>query len=455
MLWRRRSDGFEWKAYVPTIVLARRRARRERIAAAGAAAVEGVKEVGRRGVEVGVEGARVAGAGLEAGIKALAELPAQGIEAAAPEIARAHRKASVTLAPITAWISGVKTVLSIAAALALAMGSVRAVQFGFDADTAVALSIAAGCLSALAIAFIFRPPDEGSSTTRLVAALRDRFRQNGEPAPADAGKPGSVHSSIPHPSRPYAMAAAALFAAVMVSLAWPVLVAGTAPADPSTADLPASSAHSTAIATTAALPSNDATAISGRARAASPGQLRIGSTLVTLDGIEPLTDTQTCRTEAGRTWDCGEAAQVALAKLARGGSVVCMPTGTASADGPRATCRARGKDIGAELVRLGHAFSTGVITSTYGTEEAEAREKKAGLWAGDGERADDWRRRMWDEAAAIAPGGCPIKGREQRSKRTYVMPGAADYARTRVDEKRGDRWFCSEDDARSAGFLPK
>jgi hypothetical protein len=33
-----------------------------------------------------------------------------------------------------------------------------------------------------------------------------------------------------------------------------------------------------------------------------------------------------------------------------------------------------------------------------------------------------------------------------------VVPGARDYERVRVLTSRGDRWFCSEQDATSAGF---
>jgi hypothetical protein len=32
------------------------------------------------------------------------------------------------------------------------------------------------------------------------------------------------------------------------------------------------------------------------------------------------------------------------------------------------------------------------------------------------------------------------------------MPFSADYARISIREERGDRWFCSEDDAKAAGF---
>jgi len=36
--------------------------------------------------------------------------------------------------------------------------------------------------------------------------------------------------------------------------------------------------------------------------------------------------------------------------------------------------------------------------------------------------------------------------------RIYHLPGQADYEATRINEKKGERWFCSEAEARAAGF---
>jgi len=52
--------------------------------------------------------------------------------------------------------------------------------------------------------------------------------------------------------------------------------------------------------------------------------------------------------------------------------------------------------------------------------------------------------------------GCTIKGNVSRvgKKRIYRMPDSPNYERMRMDFKRGDRWFCTEDDAAKAGFKP-
>jgi len=50
--------------------------------------------------------------------------------------------------------------------------------------------------------------------------------------------------------------------------------------------------------------------------------------------------------------------------------------------------------------------------------------------------------------------GCDIKGNISGNGRIYHLPGGAHYGRTRIDEAKGERWFCSEAEARAAGWRP-
>ena len=45
-----------------------------------------------------------------------------------------------------------------------------------------------------------------------------------------------------------------------------------------------------------------------------------------------------------------------------------------------------------------------------------------------------------------------IKGNISGNGRIYHMPGQYDYARTRINTGKGERWFCSEAEARAAGW---
>ena len=65
-----------------------------------------------------------------------------------------------------------------------------------------------------------------------------------------------------------------------------------------------------------------------------------------------------------------------------------------------------------------------------------------------------WRCGEWLEAAAAGGAGdCRIKGNIGREDtRVYHVPGRAWYAKTRIDMAKGERWFCSEAEARAAGW---
>ena len=50
------------------------------------------------------------------------------------------------------------------------------------------------------------------------------------------------------------------------------------------------------------------------------------------------------------------------------------------------------------------------------------------------------------------PDGCRIKGNiGSKGDRIYHMPGGRWYDRTVITASKGERWFCSEGDARAAG----
>ena len=59
-----------------------------------------------------------------------------------------------------------------------------------------------------------------------------------------------------------------------------------------------------------------------------------------------------------------------------------------------------------------------------------------------------------EPAPAQAPAACAIKGNIGSRGKVYHLPGSAAYARTEIDPGKGERWFCSEAEARAAGWRP-
>jgi endonuclease YncB( thermonuclease family) len=425
--WWRRNDGFEWKDYVRTTVLVRRQHRRDKIEAAKVAAVEGVKEAGRKGLAASAAGAEAAGQAAVKIAKSAAEGTAEGAEKGLALLVRAaaaarSRIASVS-APVNARLSTRRVSLILAAIVALGSGgfAVRAWQFGTDAD-AVMLGVAA---LVAGLAWLWPRVFSNSSEAEDEWAVRT------ERVVVAVDRAGSL---LP-------VGAAAAFAAVALWFAVPAAGRWFETAGPSLGLSPAAKA-----------PAARDDVIKGTGRVAGPGLVRIGSNSVRLNGVMMLDFSQVCRRADGSTWSCGAAAEKSFDKLIRSRRQLrCEITG--EADGIRnGTCELDGKDLAADLVRQGLAFAEGSLWSSYSAQQSEAQEAKAGLWAGEPERPDAWRDRLFADAAAGAPRGCPIKGRIQSGRRTYLLPHSADYPRISIREERGDRWFCSAEEAEAAGF---
>lgn len=61
----------------------------------------------------------------------------------------------------------------------------------------------------------------------------------------------------------------------------------------------------------------------------------------------------------------------------------------------------------------------------------------------------EWRR----SGAGNATGNCQIKGNiNSKGDRIYHVPGSRSYGATRINESKGERWFCSEAEAKAAGW---
>jgi endonuclease YncB( thermonuclease family) len=88
----------------------------------------------------------------------------------------------------------------------------------------------------------------------------------------------------------------------------------------------------------------------------------------------------------------------------------------------------------------------------YEFAEFEAKSKGAGLWQQENPTPPwDWPR--GDRKPAQAPDGdCRIKGNISSNGRIYHMPGQKHYEQTRISTAKGERWFCSESEARAAGW---
>ena len=90
-------------------------------------------------------------------------------------------------------------------------------------------------------------------------------------------------------------------------------------------------------------------------------------------------------------------------------------------------------------------------SNRYVEQENAAEKAKIGLWAGSFEKPWEWR--LGKSTAAQAQGDCIIKGNISASgERIYHLPFQHFYSRTKIDESKGERWFCTEQEALDAGW---
>jgi endonuclease YncB( thermonuclease family) len=181
---------------------------------------------------------------------------------------------------------------------------------------------------------------------------------------------------------------------------------------------------------------------------------RLDGEVIRIHGIDAPETGQKCESEHGRTYRCGVAAAKALEQLLERSPPDCE--GRERDDYGRliAICMAGEEDIGATLVIQGLALAFRRFSDDYVTEEDAAREAHRGLWQGTFEAPWEYRARRWDISKDTAPNpACPIKGNINRNgEHIYHAPWSPSYDRTKIDESKGERWFCSEGEAIASGW---
>ena len=205
--------------------------------------------------------------------------------------------------------------------------------------------------------------------------------------------------------------------------------------------------------------------VSGRARVIDGDTMDVDGMRVRLHGVDAPEGNQSCLI-GDEPWPCGRRSARALADLIDGRVVACQERDRDRYGRIVAVCRRDALDVNAWLVAEGWALAYRRYSVAYVEQESQARQSRRGMWRGDFVSPWNWRQgkrlrpSLREPRIATAPserqqgGLCRIKGNISRSsgKRIYHMPGDRDYAPTRISLERGERWFCSESEARSAGW---
>ena len=137
----------------------------------------------------------------------------------------------------------------------------------------------------------------------------------------------------------------------------------------------------------------------GPVRVIDGNSLWRGESEIRLYGIDAPEYRQTCKDKAGQEWPCGREAMRALKQMIGGRDVACEIRDTDRYERLVAVCKSGDVNLNRAMVRDGWAVSFG----GYPSLEAEARKAKRGIWRGDFERPQDWRKRH--EASRADPTG--------------------------------------------------
>lgn len=194
----------------------------------------------------------------------------------------------------------------------------------------------------------------------------------------------------------------------------------------------------------------------GDVRVVDGDSLEVGGLRVRLHGIDAPELGQPCTSPEGAQWDCGTWVAEALRARIDGRALRCEALDTDRHGRTVARCTLDGQDLGRALVQEGLALAYRSYSMAYDLDEKGAAVAGRGLHAHRFARPEDYRRAVRAERASpgtAAPGDCAIKGNiGSGGRRIYHLPGQEDYARTVIRPERGERWFCTEAEARAAGW---
>ena len=208
--------------------------------------------------------------------------------------------------------------------------------------------------------------------------------------------------------------------------------------------------------------------------------IRLGDVTYRLDGIDAPEFDQMCIDNHADSWACGVEARDHLVQLIGKRDVHCEDLGPDKAYDKWhiGLCTIDGEttDLNQLLVRQGFALNfEPSAKGRFKQDEAGAKENRSGLWRGCFVAPQEFRHRqkagvllgaacrtdkdreireaLFPEHPAMPP-GCSIKAKLALRARVtgnvgiYHLQGCRAYAPL----TRPDRWFCSEEDARAAGF---
>ena len=197
--------------------------------------------------------------------------------------------------------------------------------------------------------------------------------------------------------------------------------------------------------------------IVGQASVIDGDTIEIHGTRIRFHGIDAPESGQVCMVHERRL-RCGKLAGQVLAKKIGSDTVTCIPTDQDRYGRVVAICSVTGEDLNAWMVREGWALAYRQYSLDYINEENSASASGRRLWNTEFTPPWEWRRRKHASVSQQSSGpspqsGCNIKGNiNRKGERIYHIPGGHYYDGTVITASKSERWFCSEMEAKTAGW---
>ena len=178
---------------------------------------------------------------------------------------------------------------------------------------------------------------------------------------------------------------------------------------------------------------------------------------IRFNGIDAPEMKQKCEDKNRKMYFCGISSRDALESL-----ILRMPD-------QMIECQYRGKDvydrfiadcsigkinINMWLVENGWALAYRKYSKKYVKNENIAKSNRVGIWSGKFVKPWDWRRgKRLNTKIPKSKNKCLIKGNiSSDGERIYHLEDAQNYNQTRISTERGERWFCSFEEAEEHGW---
>ena len=223
--------------------------------------------------------------------------------------------------------------------------------------------------------------------------------------------------------------------------------------------------------------------IHGQARVVDGDTLVIGDEKIRLWAVDAPEKNQSCKHGNGSEWMCGLEAKKDVEEKIKGKSISCKVKDKDQYGRNVAQCELGSEDLNAWLVSRGLVVSYKQYSNKqYVKLEEDARAAKLGIWEGQFVTPSVWRKQQKANGGGGGFGdlssdvkvepprskqvaepllecpdrSLPIKGNVgKKGVKLYYIPGASNYEKVKIDETKGERFFCSVKEAERDGWKPK